>query len=221
MDFLKRRLPVLLCGLSGLVLFLQYYIPHPRSQALFEEANVWASVLAAFALLLGLASVLKVHLGRLFAARAGWGYSAALLASLASVLAAGIVLRRTSALGWAYTYVLSPLGATMFALLGFFVVSAAVRTFRLKRLEAGLLMSAALVLVLGRIPLAEHLWARIWHLKGEEGSMGAVTGWILGVPTLAAQRGILLGAALGAVATALKVILGLERPYLGKGEGGA
>jgi hypothetical protein len=37
----------------------------------------------------------------------------------------------------------------------------------------------------------------------------------MNVPNLAAKRAILIGAALGAIATGMKVILGLERNYIG------
>jgi hypothetical protein len=37
--------------------------------------------------------------------------------------------------------------------------------------------------------------------------------WIMDVPVLAAVRGILLGVALGATLTGIRLLLGVERPY--------
>ena len=39
--------------------------------------------------------------------------------------------------------------------------------------------------------------------------------WILDIPNNAGRRAIMMGAAIGAIATGLRVILGLERSHLG------
>jgi hypothetical protein len=49
--------------------------------------------------------------------------------------------------------------------------------------------------------------------------LGKLTEWIMDVPNSAAQSGIIIGAALGAAAMAIRVILGIERSYLGLEKG--
>ncbi|MEK7369523.1 MAG: hypothetical protein AABZ62_07640, partial [Planctomycetota bacterium] len=67
---------------------------------------------------------------------------------------------------------------------------------------------AAIIVMLGRVPIGA--------LISEYLPMAA--DWIMGVPNLAAKRGILLGVSLGAIATSIKIIFGIERQYLGGGD---
>lgn len=106
---------------------------------------------------------------------------------------------------WQFDHVYSTAQQTMFSMLGFFIASAAYRTFRARTLEAGVLLVAALIVIFGRTTLAGY--ASAWFPDAAE--------WIMQVPNLAAQRGILLGVALGSIATALRIIFGVERAYLG------
>ncbi len=105
-----------------------------------------------------------------------------------------------------FDYILIPILATMFALLAFFIASAAYRAFRARNLLASLLLIAALLVMMRFNP---------W-VPGAEWVAKAST-WLMNVPNLAAQRAILIGVGLGMVATALKVVLGIERGYMGKG----
>ena len=104
-----------------------------------------------------------------------------------------------------FDYIMIPLQATMFALLAFFITSASYRAFRARNLLATLLLISALIVMLRFTP---GPWGEY---------LAKTSSWVMNVPNLAAQRAIVIGIGLGIVATALKVILGIERGYMGKG----
>lgn len=106
---------------------------------------------------------------------------------------------------WVYDHVFAPCNATMFALLAFFVASAAFRAFRARNIEAALLLGTAIVMMLGRAPIGRAI----------DDSLPDIAQWLLDVPSNGGRRAIMMGAAIGAIATGLRVILGLERSHLG------
>jgi hypothetical protein len=106
---------------------------------------------------------------------------------------------------WIYDHVFDPCNSTMFALLAFFVASAAFRAFRARNVEAALLLGAAILVMLGRAPLGRSLSDVFPDLAQ----------WLIDIPNNAGRRAIMMGAAVGAIATGLRVILGLERSHLG------
>lgn len=114
---------------------------------------------------------------------------------------------------WMYTWVLQPLMTTTFALLAFYVASAAFRAFRAKNLEATLLLATALIILFRAtmfgsmvgVPLADGSWF----------GMDRVYAFVMNVFNTAGNRAIMIGISLGIASTSLKVLLGIDRSYLG------
>ncbi len=82
------------------------------------------------------------------------------------------------------------------------------RAFRARNAEATLLLLAAALVMFASVPIGEGM-----PIVGEY--LVVLKDWILDVPNNAARRAIFIGAALGAISTGLRVILGLERSHLG------
>lgn len=212
MTFLRRQLPLLITFVAGIVFAAQYYVPHPASEEMLTTVNKWIQIIGGFALVLGVTSLFHVHAVKIRRKEPGWGFSFVLYAGMLATIAVGLwangketVNGAVTAFGWMYSYMMVPLQATMFSLLAFFIASAAYRSFRARSREAAVLLTAAVIVMAGRVPLGEYLIP----------ISGDVTQWILNVLNASVRRAILIGVSLGAVALSLKIIFGIERAYLG------
>jgi hypothetical protein len=204
---MRQRLPLLLVGTFGAIMLIQYFIPHAAGRAVYGRVLEWMQVIFAAGLVLGGASYALSHLKKVTARRKDWVYSLFALGALLLMLGAGFTggIERGSLFMWLFDNLQAPLQQTVFSLLAFFVASAAFRGFRMRNAEAGLLLTVALLVMLGRIPVGEMLTT----------TLPATADWLVTVPAVAAKRGILIGVGLGSIAVALRVMLGIERAWLG------
>ena len=106
---------------------------------------------------------------------------------------------------WLYTSVGQPGTATTYSLLGFFICSAAYRTFRAKSFDAALLLITALIVMFCQVPISERLWTQF----------PTISDWLLAWPNMAVKRAVSFGICVGSVSTSLRVMFGLERSYMG------
>jgi hypothetical protein len=204
---MKNEVPVIIAFITGMLMVVSLFVPHPYVAGPAAATRSWAIIITAFAYVLGVANIARISVHTVRKRAKDWQYKAALLTALVAMTGVGISrgIQAGGHFDWAYLNLYVPMQATMFSLLAFFIASAAYRAFRARSLEATLLLVTAAVVMLGRVPVGERLWGRLPEL----------TEWIMEVPNMAAKRGIMIGAALGAISTGLKMILGLERSYLG------
>ncbi len=216
---MKRELPLLLTAVIGIFMILSFYVPHHLVSVPADFLQQCAVIVVAFGYVLGGANALRVNLEGIARRQPDWQYKLVLVVSLVGTVVVGVAEGRhwqdkSSVSMFLYNQIYSPMQATMFALLAFFIASAAFRAFRIRTVEAGMLAVAALIVMLGRVPIGNEMTSWL----PESIRLGAVQEWIMNVPQNAAKRAILIGAAMGVMATGLRVILGIERAYLGGGD---
>ncbi|HEY3243404.1 MAG TPA: hypothetical protein VGM03_08635 [Phycisphaerae bacterium] len=229
---MKRTVPLLITAAGGIVLIVSFFVPYTESWG--EDATMWFDILAAIAFVLGGGNLLRMHLRKVLQQQAGWGFSAITVISFVVTLGVGLLKvgvppaenfpnhawsgvynAEESAFGFAYEYVFKPLTATIFSLLAFYVASAAFRAFRAKNIEALLLLGTAFLILLGRTFAGALLTAWLPE-RFSEFTIPELTVTIMNVFVAAGNRAIMIGIALGIASISLRVILGIDRSYLGK-----
>jgi hypothetical protein len=215
----QRQVPLLLTAAIGLVMLLYFFVPNPIISGpghFFEDAVI---IVVAFAIVLGAANLLQFN-GEIIVRRGkDWPYKAVLLLSMFAMIGIGLVegehyLDPETKFSWMYNTFYASMQATMFALLAFYIASAAFRAFRIRNVEAALLAIAALFVMIGRVPIGLAI-SKNWP-NGVQ--LPQISDWIMENPQNSAKRAILMGAALGVMSTGLRIIMGIEGSF-SRGEG--
>lgn len=202
---LRRQLvPVAVAIAVGLLVLLGEFITNDTYADFVSVLLAWGAIIAVFALLLGLANVLLYHTRRIVARDAQMPFSILILASAVVVFLLVLPSGGTGeASQWIMRYLYQPLEASFLALLVFFIGTAIYRALRVKTWEMALFAISAIVVLIGSVPFMQVVSPFI----------PAAREWVVNVPALAGVRGILLGIALGIIATGLRLLTGIDRPY--------
>ena len=196
-----KWLPTAIAIGVGIVVLLDFFFTQSLLDAIGFVFREWTIILTAFAVLLGLLNLVQVHVLRIIKRNEpNTGYSILVLVTALTVFLIGLLFGLPSTpMNWVFDNMYLPLQGAFFALVAFFLATAAYRALRARSIETTLMLVAALVVLIGQAPLVNVM------TQAKE--------WVLNVPSTAGARGILLGVALGTIATALRLIVGLDRPY--------
>jgi hypothetical protein len=195
---------------AGLIVLLGYFLEAP---VLVEARQVllgWAMILAAVAVIVGVANLISVHFNRVTKRHKGSAYSMVLLFALLGSLALGLALGpQNVAVQAMFNGIQLPVEASLMAVLAVTLLYAAIRLLRWRSdLMAIVFILTALLIFLGTAPLPFVGYIPIVS--------DLLRPFIAQVPAAAGARGILLGVALGTLLTGLRILFAADRPYGGK-----
>ncbi|HLO99488.1 MAG TPA: hypothetical protein VK171_12910 [Fimbriimonas sp.] len=211
----------------------------------FNDANSAvggvAQTLAAFMLGLGIFSLLKIHGTKIMKQQKDWSFSLVLILSMFTMIFFGYWDYRVKmatptmdydnpanwttanmGLDFLFDKLLQQMDAAMFAIIAFFILSAAYRAFRARSIEATILLGTALLVIFSLMGALSSAWdsavvnaatspngdknAFLWNFQITE-----IASWIRNTFQTPAITGIRFGIGLGTLSMALRIWLGLER----------
>jgi hypothetical protein len=205
-----------------------------------------SNVISGFLLGLGIFSLLRIHGRRLFKVQKDWFFSLVLIVSILAMVIVGYwdwytrlgenAPKLQDPANWSminyardffFDGMLQQMDAAMFSLIAFYILSAAYRAFRVRSIEATILLATALLVILSLMGAVEYLWgsgvASVAGYGGDAAKMEAansfaqnftltaIRGWIQSTVQTPSIRAIDWGIGIGALAMGLRLWLSLER----------
>jgi hypothetical protein len=215
-EALKRiEIPIALTIIATLLQVIPYYFDIQPLKDAAGTASNGVLLIVACATFVGVISILQVHGKRVQRQSEGWPFSGLVIIFVVIMVLTGLPLPEFSLgssntiFNWIFTNIQTPLGGTMYSILAFFITSAAVRAFKARNIEAAIVLVSGTLMVMGNAPIFTNTLPILLDISL----------WIRNIPNMATMRGVMIGAALGAIALAVRTLMGIERGYLrGGGE---
>ena len=165
----KRQIPILIVTLVGSITLFGWFIDEPTiKEFVSDDATQWFDILASFAIILGALNLIKLQVQKVLYQKPGWIYSVVAILGFIFAIIAGFFVKGVddsvaqwgahvttegTLFKWMFDYLFTPMSATMFSLLAFFVASASYRAFRIRNFEATLLLVSGIIIMVGRVPI--------------------------------------------------------------------
>jgi hypothetical protein len=215
-ESLRRiEIPIALTIIATLLQVIPYYFDIPPLQVVANNTQTAVLIIVALATFVGVISIIQVHGRRVQRQGDGWPFSAIVVAFTVLMAISGLPLPEiglgtsNSSYLFMFNNMQIPLSGTMYSILAFFITSAAVRAFKARNVEASIVLIAGTLQLMSNAP----------YFIDTVPILASVGLWIRNVPNMATMRGVMIGAALGAIALAVRTLMGIERGYL-RGGGG-
>lgn len=207
----KKNIPLIVTFLIGIVLVFEWFIPTDLGNQVGTGIREAGIIINSFAIMAGVIGLYLNETRKIMKRRDDWPYSIWMIIVVSLYIAVGVPLGyQSDTYQWIYNSILMPLGATMYGAISFYIAAAAYRVLKFRSLQAVVLLLPAIILILGNTPMITSFWTGFVDFGS----------WIMSNITQPVYTGIMVGVALGTMATGVRTLLGLETGWLGRKEEG-
>ncbi len=208
----KRELVFVVTGVVAIVMMLDYFfgknIPGISGAGnLSATIQTWALIIQLMAIGLGAINLLQVHYRQISRKTNMMPYSASFMVMFAFLMILGLYKLATGVELYPYTWIFAnvytSLSATLYAITGFYIFSAAYRAFRARNLDAAILLIGGIFVLLANAPIGEVIW----------GGFPLIGNWFNNVGQVPGMRTFTVVGALGLLAYGFRALIGKERGF--------
>ena len=199
---------IVLLALTAIIVLVDLFVRIPAYNSMVQTILTMGILIAAFTVAVGAVSVIVLHTRRIANRSPGqWYFSIYTLALMAmTFLLERLPFPQASELySVLVTRVYGPLSQCAYGLIGFYVISCLYRSFRGRTSYVIVFLVAGILTLFSNAPIFALVDPRLQTIGY----------WIRDVPAVAGFRGLILGTAIGTIATGVRTILGFERSSIG------
>ncbi|HHW18464.1 MAG TPA: hypothetical protein GXX30_06140 [Firmicutes bacterium] len=205
---MRKEVPIAIGFIVGILILFEYFLKGlwPGVAPAAQTVQNWGTIISAFAMGLAAANLVVIHSRRIKQRHPDAWMSFLLFAGMVLMVISGLSGKGGERLyKFLFDGLYLPLGTAMFSIMVFFIASAARRAFRARNIDGVLLLVSGLIVMMGNAPVGKLI----------SPYFPVLTDWLMKYPNVAGNRAIIIGAALGMVATGFRVIAGIDRSYFG------
>jgi hypothetical protein len=206
----KRELVFVVTAVVALVMMVDYFFGIPGisgAGGISGQLQTWALIIQLMAIGLGAINLVQVHYRNISRKTNMMIYSAWFMILFALLMILGLYKLFIGVEPYPYTWIFAnvytSLGATLYAITGFYIFSAAYRAFRARNIDAAILLIAGIFVLLANAPIGEVIW----------GGFPIIGNWFNNVGQIPGMRTFTVVGALGLLAYGFRALIGKERGF--------
>ena len=206
----KRELVFVVTGIVAIVMMVDYFFGIPGisgAGGISGQLQTWALIIQLMAIGLGAINLVQVHYRNISRKTNMMIYSAWFMVFFALLMILGLYKLATGVEPYPYTWIFAnvytSLSTTLYAITGFYIFSAAYRSFRARNIDAAILLIAGIFVLLANAPIGEVIWP----------GFPIIGNWFNNVGQIPGMRTFTVVGAFGLLAYGFRALIGKERGF--------